>query len=527
MNTRSGTALPALAFVLGLAAFLLYWPSLHSGFVYDADIQIKSDSYIHTPAHFADVVTLRVLGQDVLDGTRPAHVFLLMIDSLLWGRQPLGYHLTSNLLHAINVAFLFLLLARLGAQAAPTLSRGRVLLAASLGALLFAVHPVLTEAVSEVSDREDPLAAFFILLPLLLAENFPARTAVRTFLRGTVCVVSLVLAAASKETGFAGPFLLALYAWLFRRESPRKAWIVLLAAAFVAVGAFGAARFGLQPAVSRIFTEKPGYIGGSLGQVFLLQPRVWALLLANAAWPLHLSADYTPQNLAWITLPAAIAALVFFVGAQFLLAMKSRLALLGAVIFWLGLAPVSNFIPIFRWAADRFLYLPMIGLAAMLCSALLLASGRKLFTALCMIALAPVLALVPLAWQRQAVFANSLNLWTDTIKKSPYSATAADNLGYAQIDDGDYQASLNSFERALQITHAVHADAWAGAAIALDKLNRAADAEIAMGKAIANDPQYANPKALVEFLVADQASADAIQKILDRMPAAAKPSAPP
>ena len=503
----------ACALAVALAAFLLYLPSLRSGFVYDAEIQIASDSYIHTSTHFADILTLRVLGQDVLDRDRPAHLLSLMLDALVWGRNPLGYHLTNNLLHAANVALLFLLLVRLAAREGRNATEWKLLLAAALGAFLFAAHPALSEPVAEVSDREDLLATFFVLVGLTLADGFPGRHA---FLRGGACVLALFLAAASKETGYMGPPLLALYGWLYHRNSRRAPWLALVGAAFLVVGALAVARFALEPAVSKIFTHKPGYIGGSLGGTLLIQPRIWTFLLANAAWPLHLAADYRPQNLAWITLPGALVALALVVAAQAVLAWKSRLALFGAAIFWLGLAPVSNFIPLFQPIGDRFLYLPVAGLASMLCAALLLASRRRwLFGGLSITSACALIFFGMLAFQRQAVFASPLALWTDTVKKSPASTTAFNGLGYALSDAGRYDEALQAFGRALGGSRD-YADAWAGAAITLDRMGRTTDAESTLAKAIVIDPRYGKPAELLDAVAIDQKSAQALEIILAR-----------
>jgi len=504
-----------IALALGIAAFLLYLPSLQSDFVYDAELQIKYDSWIHTPAHLADVLTFRVFAQDVLDGTRPVHLLSLMTDSLVWHRNPFGYHLMSNLLHALNAALLFLLLTRLAGEA----TTSRAWLAAGAGTLIFIAHPILTEPVAEVSDREDLLALFFTLAALTLATRFPCANRPRTILCGSACVILLVLAAGSKETGLMSPLLLVLYAWIFRGMKPTRAWGILVGAACVAVGIFTVARFSLQPEVSKIFTEKPGYIGGSLGEVFKIQPRIWAFLFSNAIWPTHLSADYVPQNVAWITLPWALAALALLLAVQAALSLKSRLALFGALMFWLGLAPVSNFLPLFRPIADRFLYMPMAGVAAIVCGGLLLVRNKRLFQ----LAGAAVLLLsVPLGiltWQRQAVFANSLNLWRDTTAKAPFSQTAADNLGYALLDAHEYSAALASFSRALALTQGKHADAWAGAALTLDRVGRFSESEAALRKAIAIDARYGTPRALVEAVTMDKGTAADIEKIVARMSA--------
>jgi tetratricopeptide (TPR) repeat protein len=335
---------------------------------------------------------------------------------------------------------------------------------------------------------------------------------------GAGCVLSLVLAAGSKETGFAGPFLLVLYAWLFRRAIPRRAWGILIAAAFAAVFLFAAARFGLQPAASKIFTEKPVYLGGSLGQIFSIQPRIWAFLIANTTWPLHLSADYGAQNVAWISWKIAFAVLAVLLVIQIFLSFKSRLALFGTFIFWAGLAPVSNFIPIYRPIGDRFLYMPMAGLAALLCAAILLVHSRLLFALLVSAAFVAESAFASLTWQRQAVFANPLNLWRDTVAKSPFSVTAADNFGYALSNAGKYDEALSAFGRALRLTREHYADAWAGAAITLDRMGRTSDANASLQKAVAIDPRYASPRELVESMTEDADTAAAIEKILARMP---------
>jgi hypothetical protein len=165
-----------VAIALGLLTFGLYAISLKSGFVYDAQLQIEQDDYIHTPSNLLDVLTFRVMARDVLDFNRPVHLASLMLDSLIWGRNPFGYHLTNILLHTANVLLLFALLREwtkqyLIACKAPRAELG-ALLAAGLGAAMFAVHPLCTEVVAEPTYREDLLACFFMLIALALASRW-------------------------------------------------------------------------------------------------------------------------------------------------------------------------------------------------------------------------------------------------------------------------------------------------------------------------------------------------------------------
>ncbi|MEI6637564.1 MAG: hypothetical protein WCO99_13420, partial [Planctomycetota bacterium] len=148
------------AAILVAITLVVFSATLSADFVYDARLQILTDPFLHDPGNWLDVLTFRVLGRDVLDFNRPVHLASLMLDAAVWGREPFGYHLTSILLHAANVVLLWLLVR-------DVLARGRgsgatpQAIVPMLAALLFAVHPVVVEAVCEPTFREDLLAAAF------------------------------------------------------------------------------------------------------------------------------------------------------------------------------------------------------------------------------------------------------------------------------------------------------------------------------------------------------------------------------
>ncbi len=165
---------------LFLLVVLLYIPTLRGGFVYDSTAQVLYSDYLHTPSNWVDVLTLRVVGQDELDRNRPLHLASLMLDAAVWDRNPFGYRLTSVLLHALNAALLFAVIAVFLSRDDPngrderparpaTFKRARgphapTVVFAAFGALVFALHPLVVEAVAEPSNREDLL----VLLPLLV-----------------------------------------------------------------------------------------------------------------------------------------------------------------------------------------------------------------------------------------------------------------------------------------------------------------------------------------------------------------------
>lgn len=499
-----------IAGALFFAAFALYLPSLWSGFVYDAQTQIVNTDYLHQPGHFLDVVTMRVLGQDVLDAPRPVHLFFLMVDASIWGRAPFGYHLTSNLLHATNTAGVFLLILACCA----TRDR-RTVAAAALGALVFAFHTVNVEAVAEVSYREDLLATFFLLAGLGLATRF-GREGRRDWMYAAGSVLAFLLAAGSKETGLAAPGLLFLYWLIFRREEGVRKWMPFLASAVVVVVAFAAARFGLAPKESQIVLFRPEYIGGSLAGVWAVQPRLWAFLVKNIFWPHPLSGDYIPMNVGIISPAMAWVILAALGVAVGLLCWRSRLACLGAAFFCLGLAPVSNFMPLFRAVADRFLYLPMAGVA-FLVTALILTLPKRA-GAWCGVVVA--LCLIPLgilSVRREAVFASPMAFWQDTARVSPRSSTAYEGLGLALVEEGKYGEALKVYDRGLQLAHGSKAGLWAGAAIALEKNDQPLSAEQACRKALDLNPMLGDVKAIKNAMMMNGTELEAWEAILRRL----------
>src|SRR5881396_2679307 len=93
------------------------------------------------------------------------------LDYLLWGMNPVGYHLTNLLLHAANAAVFYLVARRILGLALPgPAQRGNVGLAASaaFAALLFAIHPLRVESVAWATERRDVLSGLFYLLALLV-----------------------------------------------------------------------------------------------------------------------------------------------------------------------------------------------------------------------------------------------------------------------------------------------------------------------------------------------------------------------
>ena len=501
------------AALLAGITFAVFSSTLAADFVYDARMQILTGDFIHDWHNWPAVLSGRVLGMDVLDFNRPAMLASLMLDAAVWGRDPFGYHLTSVLMHVANVLLVWLVIRELtGAEGRP-----EQVLAPLLAAVVFALHPVVTEAVCEPTFREDLLVALFTLSALVLAMRHDSATPGFDTRRAIACTALCLLAIASKEAGIVAPLLLATYWWLFRRGEPGRFWAVTIGSAKLVVVVFLAARFLLEPSDSSIFESKPEYPGGSLSQAMLIEPRILALYAQLILFPINLSADYGLASVAHLPLPVALVLLAAIAVAGAIAARHDCRLLFAYCLILLPLVPVANLIPIYRAAADRYLYLPTAGVAvavACLLDAPWLAGREQLrqrILAGCMVAVA-VLGMACI--ERQTVWASSLALWDDSYRKNPGSFTTATGLGEALREAGRMPEAEQLTREAIRLSNGERGDAWATLALILDKQGRAADSAAALTKALELEPRLSDPDTKVKSLSMDRAMAEDLKRLL-------------
>ncbi len=373
-------------------------------------------------------------------GIRP---LLKLTYTLNWtsGLGLFGYHLVNVTLHAANAVMLFFLASRIGG---PSVSR----FAALLPALLFAVHPVQTEAVTYISGRSVSLMAFFYLGSLL--AYLRGRERGSRFLLYLVSPIFFLLAAASKEVALTLPFALVLCEAV-RRE--RDGWKEALRAQAV--------HWGLLAALAVFFLAHAGY-GRLLEACFairgvaanlLTQVHGIGYLLSRLVMPFALNIDpdlpvfsggspvLLPEAL---LLAALLAAGIFGLG-------KRSLAGFGILWFFLHLVPTNSFIPRLDAANERQLYLASWGLFLALAAGadrLREKRGARRVTA---VAAVLVIVLGVLTVYRNTVYRSEIALWEDSARKSPGKARAWNNLGYAYRQAGRFRDAESAYLLALRV----------------------------------------------------------------------------
>jgi protein O-mannosyl-transferase len=507
------------AIIVAAVAAVLYFPTLRADFVFDDTSQILSDNYIHNPANFIDVLTLSSMKKDIIDNNRPVMLLSLMLDAMLWKYNPLGYHLTNLLLHCL-CSFLFFwvtykILLRLYPQSSKSIGP---LWAALSAALLFAIHPVNSEAVCVITFREDLLAAFFTLFVLFLADGFPTQKISSNLIISSIIVICIFAAAAAKENGVVASVLLVLYWLVVRRHTQWRPWSVLIFAGLAATGAFIFARFTLVPSQSVIAIRKAVYIGGSFWAMLAVEPRIMAFQLLEFIWPKLLCANYSYSSISFITLPAALAVLAVLIVIAVIHSRKNAGFAFGVMFYVLAILPTSNIVPIFIQIADRYLYLPTAGLcitlAALLCR--LKMPAGKLILAPILIFAGVCVFLGSFTIQRMHTWHDRLSLWQDTIAKNPYSYAGHNNLGFTLYAMGEYNQAIISFTRASDI-EPNYAEPYVGLALTYDATGQTARADEALRMAISLNKAYASYDSLMQTHMWDSYLAKKIQVIADRI----------
>ena len=180
-----------LAASIALVTFFVYLPALRNEFVYwDDNLYIFENPHIRS----LDAAFFRWAFFDFHAGNwHPLTWISHAVDYALWGLNPLGHHLTSIILHAINTALVVVLVLqlfelareRIQQNAAASFLNGRaVLIAAGVTGLLFGIHPVHVESVAWVAERKDLLCALFFLMIIIAYANAVKRMGMAQRIKG-------------------------------------------------------------------------------------------------------------------------------------------------------------------------------------------------------------------------------------------------------------------------------------------------------------------------------------------------------
>lgn len=422
-----------------LLALLAYANSFHGEFVLDNRAILLDDRRLQQWSwkNIHLILTREYWWPRAREGLyRPVTTFSYLLNYSVLGNEdrPFGYHLINFVLHCVNFALVYALIGSL---------TGRVW-TAGFGAALFAVHPVATEAVTNIVGRADLLAAAGVLAGLLSYIRLKNLTGGRRALWLLALGLSFGLGLFSKENAIALAGLLVLYDVVFGSRPEWRGYAALLPGLALWLWAR-----------HEVFREAPplpinmlnnSLVAGDFWTARLTAIKILGKYLWLMLWPQTLVADYSYNQIALVSLPfrgwedwaalaagAAIAALMALAVWNF----RRRPALSFFIgFFFIAILPTSNLI-VFCGStmAERFLYLPMAGLiAAAVWGANRLRNAltqpqqkRMVLTGLC----ALLIAYAVRTYLRNEDWRTELGFWTQTARASPNSYRAHAGLAYA------------------------------------------------------------------------------------------------
>lgn len=439
--------LVVLALVL---AAVSYVNTLGFAFVYDDLPQLVNNPRVHTWEHAPRLFVEQVWTQSMLQGTgnyyRPIFELWLLIQYNLFGLHPWAYHLASVLMHMAVVGLAYLLFQRLTGDR----------LTASMGTVIFAVHPTHIESVAWISGVTDPLCALFVLgsfLAYMRARDAGSSTGDR--IAWQVAALALyALAMMSKETAIVVPALLVVYEWLVVKRDSLVAQARRVTPFVVITGAYLLVRHWVLLG----FMHPEAY---SLKSILLTLPRVLWFYTHELVWPVGLSVFYdTPfvvrPGLWNFYLP--LAGVVVFAVAVAGLARRSRPAAFGAGWMLAMLAPALVGMYVFipeELAHDRYLYLPSIGFALIVAVALRQLSSKGELFGGPRLQVAAALALGGILAAGTAVqniyWTNDLILYAHGVSVAPRNVVAIDHLANEFYKRKKPGAALALYRQALEI----------------------------------------------------------------------------
>lgn len=418
-----------------LATFVVYGNTFRNNWSYDDIPVVVENSDAHSFAGFLE---------NKRPG-RPLRELTYIPEYKLFGDKPAGYRVQQLLWHGANGFLLVLLLQALGVET----------MAALLAGLLFLVHPLQVESVANISHRKELLALFFCLATLFLYRRLLASEGKKRLVFAAAGLGTFGLSLLANQTAISFPAVLVLYELLFvpkeRRFLVRYPLLAGACAAIAAGGAFYLLR-GLFTAdqLLTVYSKNNFVASKSYYPLFMGVMKSFGFYLSKILVPIGLAPEYAVKFSEDFFQPAAwggMALLVALAAVGVAAARKAPLLSFGLGWFLILYLPVSNLVPAGYMIADRYLYMPLAGIA------IILAWGaQKLRMPAVHAALGAVLVLFAgLTMVQNSYWYDEHTLWRHAAEVDPGSTWAQESAAYSYYVKGEYDQAREHAQKALEI----------------------------------------------------------------------------
>jgi tetratricopeptide (TPR) repeat protein len=445
---------------------------------------------------------------------RPLMSVSFALDLSIWGKNPMGFHLTNVLLHATVTFLVFLLLLKISGSFRSALLAGAI----------FGVHPVHTEAVSWISGRSDILSTLFAIVSVLFSLKTHSSRGAPEWAWRFAAWAGFGLAILVKETAIVLPVLSLVWMWAVRKDRRRR----ILLFDFLPVLAIGILFLAFRSSfLLQHGSFQPVRTASMLTFVFGEYIRL-------LVFPSPLKALYTlpPATFADPLVLRSLAILLLWIGLGVYFIKRNPLIWMGVAWVVVSLQPTIALV-VYKSVsplAERLDYLPSVGFA-LVGSELLLAGSRWMKNrfsdrpSAAWVLPAILIVIFSLATVRSnAAWANEETLWKNTtiyspghplafynlavelqkqnrlgeaavlyqkaIGLDPADSNSRYNLGIIYLDQGNYAAAAKYFKEALAINPR-HSSAYTNLAMAYHFMGDDRLARKILEEAVRIDPSNA------------------------------------
>ncbi len=424
-SCRAAACSVALVAVVGA----VFWPVLRNGFVgYDDEEYVTRNPRVNTGLSRENALWALTAAHS--NNWHPLTWMSHQLDCTIFGLNPAGHHAVNLAFHAVNTALLFLWLHAMTGSLGP----------GAWAALIFGLHPLHVESVAWVAERKDVLSGFFALLALLAYTAYARHPGLRRYLAVTAL---LALGLMAKPMLVTLPVLfLVLDLWPLARgprileKLPLLAVSALASLATIWAQSRGGAVAGLEglPLDARLANAVLSYLR----------------YLAKTIWPVDLAVFY-PFPLGGIP-PWQVAAAAAAMAAvtALVLALRRQRPWLAAGWCWyvVTLLPVIGIVQVgMQSMADRYMYLPMVGLLIAVAWEAVRWHGRAAAIA----GLAAAAGCAILSSRQIPVWQDGVTLFTHALAVTRGNFVAHNNLGVELDRRGRSEEAIAHYREALRI----------------------------------------------------------------------------
>jgi hypothetical protein len=438
--------------ILLLFSFSVYFNAFFGDFVYDDKSQILDNPWIkdfrYIPTIFSSGVWSFQPGL-VMNFYRPLMHIVYLFSYYVFGLNPWGFHLANILFHSGTSVLVFLVIQKLLTMKQAT-SPPAYISSPFIAAMLFASHPIHTEAVTWIAGLPDVAFTFFYLLSLYLYILF-RDGAKKVYL---LSILSFSFATLFKEPALTLPVILIVYDYQLKKSDENISARIKRYTPYVAVSVV---YLLMRYYALRSFAPRESYAGLSTYQLIINVFPLFRDYLTSLLWPFKLNFWHTFHPIGTLSEAngtVSIMVTVVFIVVALVAYKKNKIFFFGLLLLIIPLLPTFYIKAISgKPYAERYLYLPSVGYVILLAVFLSWARDRLPRAAR---SIAIVFIIVCGLYTVETIIRNNVwkddfHLWSDTVRKSPDCAIAHNNLATAYVSRGQLDRAVEEVQTVLRL----------------------------------------------------------------------------